>query len=332
MPERPRPPSASSSTPGSTHKIGKVHDGAATMDSMEQEQERGITIQSAATSATGRSPTSTSSTPPGTSTSQSRWSARCGCSTARSGVRGYAGVQPQSETGLAPGGERLRPAPGLRQQARPHGRGLLPASTRWSRPRRQPPGAAAPDRRRGRLHRHRRPGQDEGAHLRGETRRRGLPIEDIPAELTRSSPPVPQQKRSRTSPSSTTRSWRASSPTRNRGPSLKAALRKATYRGLSSTRSRRHRVQEQGRAATARRGRRLPALACWTSRRSSAPRWDGETQVPLGTPTRTSRLGAGLQDPGPTSLPGQAGRTSACTRAGSTPVTAVLNPATKDRK
>ncbi len=34
---------------GKTYKIGEVHDGAATMDFMEQEQERGITIQSAAT-------------------------------------------------------------------------------------------------------------------------------------------------------------------------------------------------------------------------------------------------------------------------------------------
>ena len=34
---------------GKTHKIGETHDGAATMDWMEQEQERGITITSAAT-------------------------------------------------------------------------------------------------------------------------------------------------------------------------------------------------------------------------------------------------------------------------------------------
>ena len=34
---------------GVSHKIGEVHDGAATMDWMEQEQERGITITSAAT-------------------------------------------------------------------------------------------------------------------------------------------------------------------------------------------------------------------------------------------------------------------------------------------
>ncbi|MCL2465537.1 MAG: GTP-binding protein, partial [Micrococcales bacterium] len=34
---------------GITYKIGEVHEGAATMDWMEQEQERGITITSAAT-------------------------------------------------------------------------------------------------------------------------------------------------------------------------------------------------------------------------------------------------------------------------------------------
>ena len=34
---------------GVSHKIGEVHDGAAVMDYMEQEQERGITITSAAT-------------------------------------------------------------------------------------------------------------------------------------------------------------------------------------------------------------------------------------------------------------------------------------------
>ena len=34
---------------GRSHKIGEVHDGGATMDWMEQQQERGITITSAAT-------------------------------------------------------------------------------------------------------------------------------------------------------------------------------------------------------------------------------------------------------------------------------------------
>ncbi|SRX54665.1 elongation factor G [Aequorivita sp. CIP111184] len=41
---------------GVSHKIGEVHDGAATMDWMEQEQERGITITSAATTCTWKFP------------------------------------------------------------------------------------------------------------------------------------------------------------------------------------------------------------------------------------------------------------------------------------
>ena len=42
---------------GVSHKIGEVHDGAATMDWMEQEQERGITITSAATTCNWDFPT-----------------------------------------------------------------------------------------------------------------------------------------------------------------------------------------------------------------------------------------------------------------------------------
>ena len=51
MPGRPRPRSDILYYTGKSHKIGEVHDGAATMDWMEQEQERGITITSAATTA-----------------------------------------------------------------------------------------------------------------------------------------------------------------------------------------------------------------------------------------------------------------------------------------
>ncbi|HLN96137.1 MAG TPA: GTP-binding protein, partial [Flavobacterium sp.] len=42
---------------GKSHKIGEVHDGAATMDWMAQEQERGITITSAATTCEWTFPT-----------------------------------------------------------------------------------------------------------------------------------------------------------------------------------------------------------------------------------------------------------------------------------
>ena len=41
---------------GLSHKLGEVHDGAAIMDWMEQEQERGITITSAATTTSWKYP------------------------------------------------------------------------------------------------------------------------------------------------------------------------------------------------------------------------------------------------------------------------------------
>jgi elongation factor G len=50
---------------GVSHKIGEVHDGAATMDWMEQEQERGITITSAATTCEWKFPTNNGEAIPG---------------------------------------------------------------------------------------------------------------------------------------------------------------------------------------------------------------------------------------------------------------------------
>ena len=72
---------------GKTHKIGEVHEGAATMDWMVQEQERGITITSAATTAFGstkiRPIRSISSILRVTWTSPPRWNVRCACWTVR---------------------------------------------------------------------------------------------------------------------------------------------------------------------------------------------------------------------------------------------------------
>ncbi len=76
---------------GMIHKIGEVHDGAATTDWMEQEKERGITITSAAVSCQWNFPTvkgqvdagiprniiSTSSILRATWTSPSRWNVPC---------------------------------------------------------------------------------------------------------------------------------------------------------------------------------------------------------------------------------------------------------------
>ena len=77
---------------GRVHRIGETHEGSATMDWMVQEQERGITITSAATTCRWRDPATpttriapivlTLSTPPVTLTSPLRLNVPCACWTA----------------------------------------------------------------------------------------------------------------------------------------------------------------------------------------------------------------------------------------------------------
>ena len=119
---------------GKSHKIGEVHDGAATMDWMEQEQERGITITSAATTASGTTTASTSSTRPATSTSPSRSSVPCACSTARSWCSMQPGRRAADRDGLAPGRQVQSSAHRLRQQDGQDRRRLLQVHGRHQDP------------------------------------------------------------------------------------------------------------------------------------------------------------------------------------------------------
>lgn len=67
---------------GMSHKLGEVHDGAATTDWMAQEQERGITAASGQAWTEAMSRTGlTSSTPRGTWISPLRWNVPCASST-----------------------------------------------------------------------------------------------------------------------------------------------------------------------------------------------------------------------------------------------------------
>jgi elongation factor G len=118
-----------------SHKIGEVHDGAATMDWMEQEQERGITITSPRPPASGRAWTAVPEhriniiDTPGTSTSRSRWSVRCACSTARWWCSARWGCAAAVRDGVAPGQQVRRAAHRVRQQDGPRRR-RLPARRR----------------------------------------------------------------------------------------------------------------------------------------------------------------------------------------------------------
>ena len=111
---------------GVNYKIGEVHDGAATMDWMEQEQERGITITSAATTCfwNARAPHQHHR-----HAGSRRLHDRSRALAARARRRGrrllwVAGVEPQSETVWRQADKYRRAAHGLRQQDGPRRRGL----------------------------------------------------------------------------------------------------------------------------------------------------------------------------------------------------------------
>ena len=153
---------------GKTYKIGEVHEGAAVMDHMVQEQERGITITSAATTTFWQRPPDQHHRH-----ARPRRLHRRGRALAARPRRRGRRVRRRRRRRAA---DRDRLAPGQQVQASPG----CASSTRWtasaptsSRPldsikdrlgadhRRHP----APDRRRGQLRRRGRPGRDEGPRL-----------------------------------------------------------------------------------------------------------------------------------------------------------------------
>ena len=127
---------------GRTYKMGEVHEGAAVMDWMEQEQERGITITSAATTCEWNGPPDQHHRHAGPRRLHRRGRALAARARRRDravrlGRRRRAAVRDR----VAPGRQVPRPADRLHQQDGPHRRRLRARRADDDRSPRRPPGA-----------------------------------------------------------------------------------------------------------------------------------------------------------------------------------------------
>ena len=248
---------------GKSHKIGEVHEGAATMDWMEQEQERGITITSAATTAFWNGKRLNIIDTPGhvDFTIEVERSLRV-LDGAVCVLDSNQGVEPQTETVWRQGDKYKVPRIVFANKMDKTGADFFKCLAGHRRPpRRQADRDPASDRRREQLQGPGRPRAMKGISGNDESLGAKFDDVDIPADL------VDQAKEYREKMLEAAVELdddALAAYLDGKEPdeaTLKRLIRKAVLTGAFSPGAVRLGVQEQGRAAAARRRRRLSAVA-----------------------------------------------------------------------
>ena len=175
MPGRPPRPSGSSSIPALRTRSAKSTKAPPSWTGWSRSRSAASPSRPPRRPASGATTASTSSTRRATSTSPSKSSARCACSTARCGVRRRLRRRAAVGNRVAPGRQVPRAAHLLRQQDGPHRRGLQgDAVADRQQARRQSRRDSAADWRRRQVQGRGRPGPHEGARLQGRDHGRRL--------------------------------------------------------------------------------------------------------------------------------------------------------------